>query len=132
MTTRITQSQVAQLRATLASRQQHVCPLCHGPIQSPVLDHDHTSGRVRSVLCRTCNSALGVIENFRARFNFKDSAKLAKFLQAVVPYIERHNMVPSEYVHHTFRTPDEKTALVAKRAKAKRAKAKESLQCVES
>lgn len=41
------------------------------------LDHCHTSGRVRGVLCRACNHGLG---------NFRDTVK---HLQAAISYLER-------------------------------------------
>ncbi len=46
--------------------QNYVCALCHKPAEkedrSLSVDHDHKTGRIRGVVCRACNSALGWIE----------------------------------------------------------------------
>lgn len=47
----------------LLEKQNHVCAICLNPetIENSILcvDHDHTTGKVRGLLCRMCNSALG-------------------------------------------------------------------------
>lgn len=46
------------------SYQNHVCFVCHKPQLGKRLavDHSHTSGLLRSLLCSTCNRILGKIE----------------------------------------------------------------------
>jgi hypothetical protein len=57
------------------------CAICDCP--SPQhLDHDHTTGRVRQLLCQRCNHALGL---------FRDEPR---FLRAAADYVERHRAVP--------------------------------------
>lgn len=51
-------------------QQGGVCAICHNPEQrcsGPgtsdhlCVDHDHTTGVVRGLLCRNCNSAIGLV-----------------------------------------------------------------------
>lgn len=40
--------------------QQHgLCANCRQPADRPHLDHDHTTGAVRGILCHNCNVGLG-------------------------------------------------------------------------
>lgn len=68
--------------------QNHVCEICHkgekiingksGKIRDMAIDHCHTTGKVRSLLCSSCNTAIG---------SFKDSPEL---LRKAADYLERH------------------------------------------
>lgn len=39
-----------------------LCALCDEPMKSPHVDHSHTTGAVRGLLCLGCNTALGRVE----------------------------------------------------------------------
>jgi hypothetical protein len=79
----LTQRQYAQL----AARQLNVCAICglaertranNGrELKSLSVDHDHTNGQVRGLLCAQCNKGLG---------NFGESADR---LRAAAQYLER-------------------------------------------
>jgi hypothetical protein len=44
--------------------QNGVCPGCNGPYENSwVVEHDHTTGMVRGVMCRMCNTALGAAKD---------------------------------------------------------------------
>lgn len=64
----------AQLEA-MAERQNHKCAICKNETKLCV-DHDHTSGKVRGLLCSRCNSGLGF---------FRDSID---FLKSAVEYLD--------------------------------------------
>lgn len=61
--------------------QKYKCPVCDCNLQFAVanVDHCHTSGKVRSILCNTCNTALG---------GFKDSVIL---LRSAINYLYKHH-----------------------------------------
>ncbi len=65
----------ADFRAMLASQDQR-CAICRSPDPNCV-DHCHTTGRFRGVLCRTCNAGLG---------QFRDDPAL---MRAAALYVEQ-------------------------------------------
>jgi Recombination endonuclease VII len=42
------------------------CAICNEPMKSPHVDHSHTTGAVRGLLCLRCNTMLGHFERFGA------------------------------------------------------------------
>ncbi len=48
-------------RDLMAVRQGHACAICGEP-KPLCVDHNHTTGVVRDLLCRMCNLMLGYIE----------------------------------------------------------------------
>lgn len=64
----------------LLEEQGGLCAICRGPSGRRALgvDHDHSTGAVRALLCSTCNSGLG---------GFRDNAGL--MLDAIV-YLNQH------------------------------------------
>ena len=52
-------------RKQLFIKQQGVCAICHKSIEiiSSCVDHDHKTGKIRGLLCVTCNTRIGYIES---------------------------------------------------------------------
>lgn len=51
----------------LMIEQNGVCRICAQPMTEPCVDHCHSTGRVRGLLCRKCNAALGLFGDDTAR-----------------------------------------------------------------
>lgn len=70
-------------------KQQGQCPICGTPLlnrftdqlgESSVVDHNHSTGQTREILCTHCNKGLGC---------FKDSVTS---LHKAIKYLEKHNL----------------------------------------
>jgi len=72
-----------ETRCRLLVEQDFKCAICsHNISEYPQLDHDHENGKIRGVLCTTCNSGLGM---------FKDSCYL---LDKAIEYLTLHMKIP--------------------------------------
>lgn len=47
----------------MVAEQGNLCALCGCPMQRPVVDHSHVTGKVRGVLCHPCNIKLPAVED---------------------------------------------------------------------
>lgn len=121
MSERLTAAKVKAVRERMLAEQGGVCALCAEPVSSDeaVLDHDHSTGRVRGVLHRGCNAMLGHLENNRPRHKLTSLPRFARFLSRIVEYIYRRR--DDALLYPTYRTADEKRDLRNKRARAARA-----------
>jgi hypothetical protein len=67
--------------------QNHLCAICgqpettkqNGEIKKLSIDHNHTTGEVRELLCTNCNTSLG---------GFKDDLAI---LKSAIEYLKKHN-----------------------------------------
>lgn len=67
--------------AILEKRHQ-CCPICKKPFSNEhkaYIDHDHETGKVRALLCNSCNSLLGY------------SREDEKILHNAIKYLRKHN-----------------------------------------
>ncbi|WP_256360620.1 endonuclease domain-containing protein [Methylomonas koyamae] len=71
-TMQIKSFQIKPLREQLLKEQDGKCALCGFDCEVPCLDHSHFTGRIRGVICRNCNVALGRYENGCVRSGRKD------------------------------------------------------------
>ena len=47
----------------MMDNQKGCCKLCEDSLEVPNVDHCHTTGEVRGLLCNPCNQALGLIKD---------------------------------------------------------------------
>jgi hypothetical protein len=71
----------------MLDNQEGKCAICrHGfdgtvPARNAMVDHDHTTGKVRSLLCRRCNSMIGM------------AREQVEVLRAAIEYLERWSLL---------------------------------------
>lgn len=123
---RMKTTDIARVRALLLSEVKN-CPLCLVPFskiqpRNICLDHCHSSGYVRNVLCRNCNGNLGRLCNLATRSK-KNLTQLG-WLRNALEFLEYHSVPRTKYIHPAHKTEEEKRLLRNKRARAARAKNK--------
>lgn len=64
---------------SLLLKQENKCKICHIYLNRPHLDHDHTSKRIRGILCQSCNIGLGCFKD-----NLQSLRDAIKYLESVV------------------------------------------------
>jgi hypothetical protein len=49
----------------LWTMQEACCAICHAPFEGTAyrIDHDHTTGEVRGILCVSCNTGIGLLKD---------------------------------------------------------------------
>ena len=64
---------------TMLAKQDGVCAICRRPPQKKrlAIDHNHTTGKIRGLLCAGCNTALGRLES--------------SFFPRACEYLKEHN-----------------------------------------
>jgi hypothetical protein len=67
-----------QVESMFSSQGGH-CAICKNPNIKLCVDHDHTTNKIRGILCSKCNSAIGLLQ---------DSAEV---ILAAYNYLKEHN-----------------------------------------
>jgi recombination endonuclease VII len=52
--------------AALLIKQEGRCAICRIALERTNVDHDHNTGKVRGILCPSCNMALGLFQDSTA------------------------------------------------------------------
>lgn len=132
---KLTRAQVPKARELLLAQQGHKCLLCGCSFKEqtvkgrkrvqkykPALDHCHSHGFVRGVLCVNCNGREGEIFN-RARRCSRGGTP-AEWLQKLVEYWLKHETPQTEYIHPDHKSEDDKRLERNAKERKKRAAAK--------
>jgi hypothetical protein len=48
--------------SSMILKQNNQCKICQDQLENPQVDHCHTTGKVRGILCRACNTSLGLLK----------------------------------------------------------------------
>lgn len=118
MVTKLRQKDLQEFRQKRLAESPN-CPLCSEAVSDPVCDHNHATGFIRGVICRSCNSLLGRIENGQRRFKVKN---LGAFLSNSYNYLVQGDTIIEGYIYPTHKTKEEKAATAKRRRKLKQRK----------
>jgi Recombination endonuclease VII len=56
--------------SSMVLEQNNKCKICECEMKSTQIDHNHSTGKVRGLLCRNCNTSLGLLkENTKVLYN---------------------------------------------------------------
>lgn len=118
---RLKSKNIKKYREDLLKKQKGMCGLQNIKIEidQAVLDHDHTTGHIRTVLSRNANSIEGRILSFIGRL--KGSPDPIQFLKKLIQYWEYD--YSNNPLHPTHKLPEEIQRLKLKR-KLKKLKSK--------
>jgi hypothetical protein len=64
----------------LLETQDSKCKICKDRLLQPHIDHDHTSGKIRSLICHHCNILIGM------------SRENTSILNSAIEYLEHHRL----------------------------------------
>lgn len=113
--------EVAGVRDDILQEQGHKCAICTMDLSNDaaVLDHCHTTGAIRGVLCRNCNGIEGKVHNLARRAKRKWTPTW--WLQRLIRYWAIHATDQSGLMHPTHKTAQEKRIRANKLARERRA-----------
>ena len=119
---RIRQKDLPDIRDQIMLSQEMICPICLGDLSDKVacLDHDHSTGAIRGVLCLNCNQIEGKIKNLARRGKRELPPRV--FLGNIIQYWDKHSQNPDQRLHPTHLTEDEKRLRRNAKARARRKK----------
>ncbi|QGH73770.1 recombination endonuclease VII [Vibrio phage vB_VhaP_VH-5] len=139
---KITRSQQYSITMQLLKRQDMKCLVCGQPINVTTkgrssdyaLDHAHSTGEVRGVLHRSCNSAEGKVRHAVSRWGAKSSEETAvvEYLEGLTKYLREclDGVRTTGLMYPNHKTPEEKAAAAKLKRRKKYAenKAKASMK----
>ena len=121
MVIRLKTSQVSGVKAKLLAKQEFKCGIC--PLEITVseacLDHDHSTGFIRGVLCRNCNGLEGKFKTLAIRG--RRGMPHAEYVKRVAEYWIEHAVPKYPVMYPTHKTDDEKRVIRNKKARVARA-----------
>lgn len=85
------------IRSKILKIQQNKCAICGRKNLVFCLDHDHETGRIRGVLCRSCNTVEGKLRKAFIRYGLRKANVLyIAWIQNLICY---YSYAQYKYVH---------------------------------
>ncbi|ARB10944.1 endonuclease [Pectobacterium phage POP72] len=132
MAIKLKAKEVPAYKLELMEAQKNRCPLCGGSLKAitpanRVLDHDHSNGFCRAVVCRGCNGAegkvLSVISGYGKAGNSKHNQ--IEWLKNLLNYWVLHQTPQSDRIYHLHKSAAELREARNRKARLAHARKKE-------
>ena len=125
MLRKLKNKEIPVVRKELLTKQDNKCYMCGFDLSNSNnknihLDHSHSTGLVRSVLCARCNQLQGKVEKMYNRFTpkvRKSTKDERNFYLGLYRYLD---VISTNYIHPTYKTANEKRIARNKKVRLKR------------
>jgi hypothetical protein len=97
---------IPKIKKELINRQNGLCPICDRNLyklktRDRCLDHNHTTGRIRAVLCRSCNAIEGKAYKLFIRMGLRKAGiDYEHYLYALARYSD---ILETKYIHPKYK-----------------------------
>lgn len=131
MPTKITKSEMPEVKRKLLSKQKGACIFCGGDLTkvasiNQVIDHNHATGIIRGVAHRGCNGVEGKVLRFLMTWGkCKNKAEVIRMMKRLIAFWSNEPTTPWIYPSH--KNPAEKRLAKNKKARRLYAKKKKEL-----
>ena len=107
------QKELSLLKKKILQDKEGVCSLCQRPYrhfkeENIVIDHDHDTGLIRDLLCRTCNAQEGhinaVLERWCKSKNLAEKLRTLKTAIAVINKSSKPTGAPLSILKYVYKT----------------------------
>jgi len=94
-------------RRSIAIKQKYLCGICGcslGGVRT-ALDHCHSKGHLRGMLCSQCNQAEGRMRKsaqIRVQSTHLIRSDFIQWMKNLIDYLEHHDQHPSKVIHPTY------------------------------
>lgn len=117
--------ELAPVLAKLVAMQGNCCAVCKERFtnwDTPVLDHDHTTGFIRGALHNSCNGTEGRLKAVAQRGHKGVSSP--DYIIGLGSYLAQHKTPQTQLIHPSHKSADQKRLLKNKKARDARARKK--------
>ena len=111
---------IRMIKIALTNNQNGICAICYRDLsklksRDICLDHNHDTGRIRAVLCRSCNAIEGKVHRMWIRYGLrKAEIDYKNFLLALKEYAYYPE---TQFIHPKYKTKEEKKMACGKKKK---------------
>jgi hypothetical protein len=97
---------IPRIKKVLLQKQGFICPICDRDLNTLkprdiCLDHNHTNGKVRAVLCRGCNSMEGKVYRLYVRLGLRNQG--VEYTKILIGLSKYTSYKETKYIHPKYK-----------------------------